>query len=72
MDVLTWFLELYWVFKIMVLVLVWCVGRLAAGLAFRLGNRILRTVKVCARGWPPAHLDADGDWKPRPKPKKEE
>lgn len=25
-----------------------------------------RTIKVLARGWPPAHLDADGDWKPEP------
>lgn len=24
-------------------------------------NRVLRTVKVVCRGWPPAHLDADGD-----------
>lgn len=28
-------------------------------------NRILRTTKILARGWPPAHLDADGDWKPK-------
>lgn len=28
-------------------------------------NRLLRTIKVLARGWPPAHLDADGDWQPR-------
>jgi hypothetical protein len=27
-------------------------------------NRILRTVKVVYRGWPPEHLDADGDWMP--------
>lgn len=30
-------------------------------------QRILRTIKVALRGWPPAHLDADGDWKPEPK-----
>jgi len=23
-----------------------------------------RTIMVCIRGWPPSHLDADGDWKP--------
>ena len=28
-------------------------------------NRMLRTIKVCVRGWPPDHLDADGDWKPK-------
>ncbi len=26
-----------------------------------------RMVNVALRGWPPAHLDADGDWKPEPK-----
>lgn len=31
---------------------------------FVLPNRILRTIKVCNQGWPPSHLDADGDWKP--------
>lgn len=25
---------------------------------------LLRTIKVAIRGWPPAHLDADGDFKP--------
>lgn len=24
--------------------------------------RITRTIMVTFRGWPPAHLDADGDW----------
>lgn len=31
-------------------------------------NRPLRTIKVLVRGWPPAHLNADGDWRPQPKP----
>lgn len=31
---------------------------------FSLPNRILRTIKVTRQGWPPEHLDADGDWKP--------
>ena len=26
-------------------------------------NRLMRTIKVAIRGWPPSHLDADGDWK---------
>lgn len=25
-------------------------------------NRLLRTVKVLFRGWPPEHIDADGDF----------
>ncbi len=26
-----------------------------------------RMINIALRGWPPAHLDADGDWKPEPK-----
>jgi hypothetical protein len=37
------------------------------GNASRLTNRVFRMVMVTLRGWPPAHLDADGDWKPEPK-----
>jgi hypothetical protein len=29
-------------------------------------NRVLRSINVALRGWPPVHLDADGDWKPTP------
>lgn len=28
--------------------------------------RALRFAQVAIRGWPPAHLDADGDWKSKP------
>lgn len=31
--------------------------------AFRAYNRTLRSRNIQARGWPPAHLDADGDFK---------
>ena len=41
-----------------------------ASLVAKLANRILRTIKVAARGWPPAHLDADGGWRPLPEEKK--
>lgn len=34
--------------------------------ASKLTNRILRSINIAIRGWPPAHLDADGDWKPEP------
>ena len=50
--------------------LVWGVIWLAAvvaEVAWKLCNRLLRTIKVCVRGWPPEHMDADGDWKPEPK-----
>lgn len=30
----------------------------------RLISRLYRVIMVCSRGWPPAHLDADGDWEP--------
>lgn len=33
--------------------------------------RISRVAMVGSRGWPPAHLDADGDWKPEPKEEEE-
>lgn len=39
------------------------------GVSARLLNRLLRTIKVACRGWPPSHLDADGDWPPPPKDK---
>jgi len=29
--------------------------------------RLYRVIMVALRGWPPAHLDADGDWKPEQK-----
>jgi hypothetical protein len=25
-------------------------------------SRIFRCINIAIRGWPPAHLDADGDW----------
>lgn len=40
----------------------WLIGCLA-GVAFKIINRTLRTFKVALRGWPPSHLDADGDFK---------
>lgn len=35
--------------------------KIAAALIFKCWNRLLRTIKVALRGWPPAHIDADGD-----------
>ena len=31
--------------------------------AFMAYNRTLRSKNIAAKGWPPAHLDADGDFK---------
>lgn len=35
-------------------------------LFFRLPNRMLRAGNIRQRGWPPPHLDADGEFKPEP------
>jgi hypothetical protein len=49
------------------LILICATYYLLKAVLWLLPNRILRTVKVAVRGWPPEHLDADGDWKPVPK-----
>lgn len=46
--------------------LIWAVVPLTQS-TFLIVNRVLRSVKVLCRGWPPPHLDADGDWRPLPK-----
>ncbi len=33
--------------------------------AWRAYNRHCRTLNITAKGWPPPHLDADGDFKPK-------
>ena len=33
---------------------------------FHIWNRYCRSRNIRERGWPPSHLDADGDWKPEP------
>lgn len=45
---------------IAVFIMFWIVASLL-GTVF---NRLLRSINIAIRGWPPAHLDADGDWKP--------
>lgn len=46
----------------------WLIGAIC-NMIFTLINRLIRMVVVCVRGWPPAHLDADGGWKPAPEEK---
>lgn len=36
---------------------------LLVDLLMKVIGRGYRTIMVSVRGWPPAHLDADGDWK---------
>lgn len=33
----------------------------------RVWSRFMRYLMVSKHGWPPSHLDADGDWKEEPK-----
>ena len=44
---------------------------MAVGLLRFLINRPLRHVSIWLRGWPPPHIDADGDHKPEPEKKVE-
>ena len=30
-------------------------------------RRLIRRSMIVRQGWPPEHLDADGDWQPEPK-----
>lgn len=62
-DILNFAGEHYIVF----LFVLWCL----ASLIRSLWRRLFSTVKVAIRGWPPAHLDADGDWKPEPEPEED-
>lgn len=36
---------------------------LVCGTVFRMWNRFMRHLNIRAQGWPPAHCDADGDFK---------
>lgn len=68
-----------WAFFDQHVILAWCALWLIWGVfwviavairtAWVLSNRILRTFVVLFRGWPPSHLDADGDWKQLPEKK---
>ncbi len=46
-------------------VALWCLMHTAFFVLRVCIRRFTSMVRVCVRGWPPAHLDADGDWKPR-------
>ena len=39
--------------------------------AFRCWNCFMRHLNIRKHGWPPAHCDADGDFKPDPEPEDE-
>ena len=56
----------HWFLTWCLLWLLWPVFMLP-NLVFRIINRAFHVINVSIRGWPPEHLDADGDWKPAPK-----
>lgn len=67
-DLLKWAGE-HWFLTFVAMVLMYGV----AWIAFYSLRRSLRALMVVCRGWPPEHLDAEGDWKPNPiEPEKEE
>lgn len=41
--------------------IIFAIWSISYSILFKLPNRILRTIKVICRGYPPAHLDEDGD-----------
>ena len=63
----------FWTFWDSHTFLAWCALWLVWGvipiltMVLSLFIRTYRVIMVSLRGWPPAHLDADGDWKPTPK-----
>lgn len=36
---------------------------LSAEILLKISSRFFRLLLVAVRGWPPPHLDADGDWR---------
>lgn len=60
-----WATEHWWMaFWLVFWALLFAYGAFA--MAYRLGRMTWRSIVVLCRGWPPAHLDADGDWKTEP------
>ena len=53
----------FWAFvgsMILLYLVLWIPSRLI----FIIVNRTLRHLNIRKHGWPPSHLDADGDWRP--------
>lgn len=44
----------------------WLAGSILNIFLFIMPSRLLRSIKVVCRGWPPEHLDADGDFRTIP------
>jgi hypothetical protein len=48
----------------------WILVSIPVELVFKTIKLFVRRSNIKARGWPPAHLDADGDFKKEPENKK--
>lgn len=59
-----WFAGLHGFIEFCLVWLVGCTIGCVCKLVYRTINSGLRTIRVWRGGWPLAHLDADGDWKP--------
>jgi len=49
------------------LFMLWAICSCISNIIFRPWNRLMRHLNIRKAGWPPAHCDADGDFKPEPK-----
>lgn len=59
MNLLEWSVNVPWLAFIVVCAIYYLLKTIVV--------RGTRMVNVALRGWPPAHIDADGDWTPEPK-----
>lgn len=57
------FMGVHPVLAFLLVVLLCSVVNRMVGFSFRLVNRVFRSINIALRGWPPAHCDADGDFR---------
>lgn len=60
------FMDEHWILGFFIICSVYYAVVLPFKLTASLLSRWMRHKNIVAQGWPPAHLDADGDWKPEP------
>ncbi len=60
------------ILAVAMVVLLYAVVVTVSTMIFRSWNRFLRHLNIRAKGWPPPHLDADGDFRPLSDPKEDE
>jgi hypothetical protein len=61
LELLKYTLSSFWTFCGSYLLISMILYFLVNGI-FRIFNRFYRMIMVLFKGWPPSHLDADGDW----------